>query len=90
MNASIWKEILELDKVGVDDNFFEVGDTTLDVIQMTTRLQETLYRDIPMVHIFQYPTISALSGYFDKEEVSGFAGDNLSKAVARGKKDRMR
>jgi acyl-coenzyme A synthetase/AMP-(fatty) acid ligase/acyl carrier protein len=87
--AGIWKEVLELEKVGANDNFFEAGGTSLDVIKVSTRIKEALNRDIPVVHIFQYPTVSALAGYFDREETgSGFAGDDRGKAVQRGKEKR--
>jgi amino acid adenylation domain-containing protein/non-ribosomal peptide synthase protein (TIGR01720 family) len=89
--AGIWKEVLELEKVGANDNFFEAGGTSLDVIQVTTRMKKALNRDIPVVHLFQYPTVSALAGYFDREETgSGFAGDDRGKAVARGKEKRKK
>ncbi|MCX6582471.1 MAG: phosphopantetheine-binding protein, partial [Candidatus Aminicenantes bacterium] len=89
--ARIWKEILELEKVGVTDNFFEIGGTSLDIIRVTNRMKESLSRDIPMVHIFQYPNIGALAEYFDREESeNGFSGDNRLDAVERGKMDRMR
>jgi acyl carrier protein len=90
MIAETWKEVLDIDKVGVNDNFFEVGGTSLDVIQVTTRIKEALNRDIPIVIIFQYPTISALAGYLEEEKENGFVGENRSKAVERGKRDRMR
>ncbi|UCH98359.1 MAG: AMP-binding protein, partial [Candidatus Aminicenantes bacterium] len=87
--AGIWKEVLELEKVGANDNFFEAGGTSLDVIKVSTRMKEALNRDIPVVHIFQYPTVSALAGYFDREETgNGFAGDDRGKAVQRGKEKR--
>jgi acyl-coenzyme A synthetase/AMP-(fatty) acid ligase/acyl carrier protein len=89
--ARIWKEILELEKVGVADNFFEIGGTSLDIIRVTNRMKESLNRDIPMVHIFQYPNIGALAEYFDREESeNGFSGDDRLDAVERGKMDRMR
>jgi amino acid adenylation domain-containing protein len=87
----IWEEVLELDEIGVTDNFFEIGGTSLDIIRVTNRLKEALRRDIPVVHIFQYPNIAALAEYFDREERDkGFVGDDRLEAVARGKQDRMR
>jgi hypothetical protein len=89
--ARAWKQVLELDKVGAHNNFFEIGGTSLDVIQVTALMKKTLNRDVPVVHIFQYPTIRTLAGYFDSEESkSTFTGDDRGKAVERGKKDRMR
>ena len=40
--ADAWKTVLDLDKVGVDDNFFEIGGTSLSMIRMNSLLQESL------------------------------------------------
>ncbi|MDQ1352213.1 MAG: hypothetical protein QG657_2519, partial [Acidobacteriota bacterium] len=89
--AQIWKEVLELDTVGVTDNFFEIGGTSLDIIRVTNRMKEALNRDIPVVHLFQYSNISTLAEYFAREESdNGFSGDDRVNAVERGKKDRFK
>jgi acyl carrier protein len=89
--TQIWKEVLELDKVGVTDNFFEIGGTSMDIIRVTTRMKKALNRDIPIIHIFQYPNVGTLAAYFDREESdNGFPGDNRLDAEERGKRDRMR
>ncbi len=89
--SEIWKEVLELDKVGINDNFFELGGTSLDIIRITTRMKESLNQDIPMVQIFQYPNISALTKYIARgKNQGGFSGDDRFGGVERGKKNRMR
>jgi acyl carrier protein len=91
VNLDPRKETLEIDNIGVDNNFFEVGGTSLDIIRVTDRLKEVLKRDIPNVHIFQYPTISALAEYFDSEDHLIDSNENVRTKVAeRGKKHRMR
>jgi polyketide synthase PksJ len=58
-----WKDYLGLDKVGIHDNFFELGATSLDIIQISAKLKETANLDIPVVTLFTYSTIHALTGY---------------------------
>jgi acyl carrier protein len=58
-----WKKFLGIDQIGIDDNFFDLGATSLDLIQMNLKLKEVLARDIPLVMMFTYPTIGSLSGY---------------------------
>jgi len=59
--AAIWKDILKLDRVGIHDNFFDLGGTSLDVVRLTNRLKDTVGKEIPVVTIFEYPTIHAFS-----------------------------
>jgi amino acid adenylation domain-containing protein len=59
--AQIWQEVLKLDKVGIDDNFFDLGGDSLDIIQVSGKLKEALSREVPVVTIFTYPTISLLA-----------------------------
>ncbi len=61
--ASIWKDILHLDSIGVDDNFFDFGGHSLQVVQVQNRLREALGIDVPVLKLFQFPTIRALAGY---------------------------
>ncbi|HLP58595.1 MAG TPA: beta-ketoacyl synthase N-terminal-like domain-containing protein, partial [Candidatus Deferrimicrobium sp.] len=63
--AESWKEILKLEKVSIHDNFFERGGNSLDIIQLTNRLNNVLGENLPVVALFQYPTISALARYLE-------------------------
>jgi amino acid adenylation domain-containing protein len=89
--AEIWKDVLELDNVGVDNNFFEVGGTSLDIIRLNSRLKEAFARDIPVVNMFRYPTVSSLAAYLSRHEnETAFPGDERVDAIERGKKDRRK
>ncbi|WP_437592077.1 amino acid adenylation domain-containing protein [Sorangium sp. So ce1000] len=59
--ASIWRDVLHLDEVGLHANFFDLGGHSLRLAQVHDRLASSLGRDIPMVDLFTYPTVSALS-----------------------------
>ena len=59
--ASIWQEVLQLGTVGIHDNFFEVGGTSLLLVQVHSKLREKLNQDIPVVELFRSPTIHALA-----------------------------
>ncbi|MGN7610531.1 amino acid adenylation domain-containing protein [Magnetococcales bacterium HHB-1] len=61
--AKIWKDILELEQVGNQDNFFEIGGHSLLILPLRNRLKETFNRAISPVDIFQYPTIQALANH---------------------------
>jgi acyl carrier protein len=63
--APIWQELLGLDVVGVDDNFFDLGGHSLLLVRLHSRLKEALNVDIQIVDLFRYPTISAFSRYVE-------------------------
>ena len=61
--ADIWRRVLQVEQVGVNDNFFDLGGHSLLVLRIHRELQETFRRDILMTELFQYPTVSALAAY---------------------------
>jgi amino acid adenylation domain-containing protein len=72
--AEIWKQILETDRVGKDDNFFDLGGTSLDIIKVNTRIKEEFKKQIPVVSLFKYTTIRSLVHYLDELEANGNIG----------------
>jgi acyl carrier protein len=64
--AAIWKEVLNTTKVGIHDNFFDIGGNSLGIIQVIFKLKESLKRDIPALIMFEYPTIASIIQYLEK------------------------
>ena len=65
--ASIWQDVLHVEDVGIHDSFFELGGHSLRLIQVQNKLYEQLQRDLPLVVLFQYPTIHDLTQYLRQE-----------------------
>jgi hypothetical protein len=59
--ASIWRVVLNAKAVALDDNFFDVGGTSLLLIAVRTGIQEQLDQQIPVTWMFEYTTIRALA-----------------------------
>ena len=66
--AETWREILGREKVGIDDNFFDLGGNSLDIVKLGKKLNEKLGKEIPVVTLFTYPTISSLEHHLTKAE----------------------
>jgi acyl carrier protein len=66
--AQLWQELLVLERVGIHDNFFDLGGHSLLIIQMRGRLQEILEREIAVIELFKYPTVNALARYLSRED----------------------
>jgi aryl carrier-like protein len=59
--ADIWQELLQVPRVGLHDNFFDLGGHSILLAQMQTRLKAATGHDLPLVALFQLPTVSALA-----------------------------
>ena len=59
--AQAWCEILNTEKVGIRENFFEIGGHSLVAIQIVARLRNTFDREIPLRALFDAPTVEDLS-----------------------------
>ncbi len=82
--AAIWEELLGVPSVGVDDNFFEIGGHSLLMAQLQERLKEAFGREVPMVDLFQHPTVSALARHLDAAERPAAKAAEQEKAKDRG------
>ncbi|MEH2198511.1 amino acid adenylation domain-containing protein [Nostoc sp.] len=66
--ASTWQTVLGLEKVSINDNFFDLGGHSLLISQVNAQLREKLQRDISVVEMFQYPSISLLAKHLSQEQ----------------------
>ncbi len=65
--AGVWQEVLKLDRVGVDDNFFDLGGYSLLLVRVRFHLQEKLQKEIAFIDFFFYPTIRLLAEKLEHE-----------------------
>jgi acyl carrier protein len=84
--VEFWKEALNVDQIGIHDNFFDMGAHSLLVAEVHVRIQELLQKEIPLVTMFQYPTVTALVAYLSQscDEDASLAP---SEARARARKE---
>ncbi|HEY7419980.1 MAG TPA: phosphopantetheine-binding protein, partial [Ktedonobacteraceae bacterium] len=59
--AECWQEALQMDRISLHDNFFDLGGHSLLTIRIQQRLQETLGLKIDLIDLFTYTTISTLA-----------------------------
>ena len=63
--AELWCELLQLEEIGIDDSFFDLGGNSLGAVRMAGQYQSRFGREIPPVKVFQYPTIARLSEFLE-------------------------
>ena len=64
--AEMWQEILGIDKVGVHDDFFELGGDSIRGAIFINKLQERLGQQVYVVILFDAPNIADLTGYLNR------------------------
>ncbi|HWY22625.1 MAG TPA: amino acid adenylation domain-containing protein [Candidatus Acidoferrum sp.] len=87
----LWSEVLQVERVGIHDNFFEMGGHSLLVMQVISRLRERLGRDTPLRVLFESPTIAELAAYLDGGGVgdSGTSGQPADDSVRQAAAPRL-
>jgi hypothetical protein len=78
----VWKRVLGRNEVGVEDNFFDLGGTSLGLMEVHASIARSLASDLTVIEMFQYPRISALA--------ARLAQSSVAPAAALGAAERAR
>jgi hypothetical protein len=65
----IWQDVLAVEAIGLEDNFFDVGGSSFTLATVHSRLAELLGRPLSLVTLYEHPTVSALA-----EHLAGAGG----------------
>ncbi|MEL7146330.1 MAG: acyl carrier protein [Bacteroidota bacterium] len=87
----VWEEILGLEQVDPDDNFFDLGGNSLDIIKVSDGLKKSFNIEGLTVQMFKYSTINALADFIDNHkeaEVATLANLRTSKPNEQVRKNR--
>ena len=96
--ADICQNVLDIEQIGINDNFFEVGANSLNLVAINNRLNSEFNKggdqEIPVTIMFEYTTVAALSDYLsdngnaekEKIEIENQQLDKAKSALARTKK----
>lgn len=79
--AEVWRRLLHLESVSVDENFFDLGANSLTMVQASSRLRDELERPVSLMDLFRHPNVRALATHLDgaKDETK-----DLENSQARG------
>jgi amino acid adenylation domain-containing protein len=83
--TDLWKRILRTERVGLDDNFFDLGGDSLLVIAVHSNLQKMFQLEIPVTDLFEFTTVRSLARHLGKQEPDGAS---LTEARKRAQKQR--
>ncbi|WP_072732143.1 non-ribosomal peptide synthetase, partial [Paenibacillus sp. NAIST15-1] len=64
--ADLWQEIVGLETIGMDDNFFEVGGSSISLVQFHSKLEKIYPNRIGVTELFSYPTLGKLAARVER------------------------
>lgn len=85
--VSTWAEMLGRERIGIDDNLFDSGASSLQVVQVQRRLQTSLLPELAVTDFFRYPTIRGLAAFLSRTtpQVSEDMNPAEQRSIARRK-----
>jgi amino acid adenylation domain-containing protein len=83
--AAIWQKALHLDAIGVNDKFFDLGGNSLLMIEVNKELQMAFNREIQILELFQYPTISSLANHLSRKGDRRSSFDKIKSRILKHK-----
>ncbi|WP_327195507.1 non-ribosomal peptide synthetase, partial [Paenibacillus alvei] len=66
--AQLWQEVLGLERIGIRDNFFDIGGHSLRAMTLVSRIHQTLEAEVPLRQLFLSPTIEGLAAALEAAE----------------------
>jgi len=66
--ADVWVEVLGVDRVGVHDNFFDLGGHSLMAVSLFAKLDKVTGKRLPLTKLFESPTVAELAEQYSREE----------------------
>jgi len=73
--AEIWQRLLKVERVGRDDNFFDLGGHSLLMVQVHSALLKTLPTSLTILDLFRYPTVKSLAEFLSQGEAKQVSFD---------------
>ncbi|MEA2601553.1 MAG: phthiocerol/phenolphthiocerol synthesis type-I polyketide synthase [Acidobacteriota bacterium] len=80
--AAVWREVLGVAEVGVEDSFLELGGDSLLATRLMARLREELGVDLAMDRLFERPTVAAVAAALVETRVAQAGEEELARLLA--------
>jgi amino acid adenylation domain-containing protein/FkbH-like protein len=69
--CALWQKLLRVERIGIEDDFFELGGHSLLAVRLFAQVEKMTGRKLPLVTLFQAPTIAQLSAVLSQNQNSG-------------------
>src|SRR6185369_9960922 len=88
--ANIWTKLLGVNRIGINDNYFELGGDSLLATQLVSQVRSVFEVEIPLVELFRHPTLAELAALIEEamieqmEDISDEEAEQLLRNTANG------
>lgn len=65
---AVWKSLLEINDLGLNDNFFEIGGNSLNAINLAHKISQLFDLKVETLHVFEYPTINKMGAFINEKQ----------------------
>lgn len=66
--VKIWSDVLKRDQISTMDSFFDIGGNSMLLVEVASKISQHLSKELQVMDLFKYPTISSLAGFLNKEK----------------------
>ncbi len=84
--ASIWRELLQRPKLGLTDNFFDLGGDSMLAVSLSRRLYQLTGQDLPLMAVFENPTITSQAKCYETMHQADNSDPLVQAAMVRAKR----
>jgi amino acid adenylation domain-containing protein len=91
--AELVAQVLQIDRVGMNDNLFDLGADSVAIVRLNNQLIEEFSQEIPIVEMFQYPTVNFLASFLkesEKPEDKAASAQNRAQQIRQARKRRVK
>jgi acyl carrier protein len=80
--AEIWADILRMERVGIHENFFDLGGHSLKATQVMSRVRHSFGVDLPLRVLFEAPTVAELAARVGQRMPQADEAEELARILA--------
>ena len=80
--AEIWSEVLKIEKIGIDDNFFQLGGDSILAAQIVNRVREAIAVELSFLIFFQQPTVAEMAVRIAQSQAEEVESEELASMLA--------
>ena len=65
----VWQDIININRVGIEDNFFSIGGNSINAVQIVAKMKKQYQCHIPLETLFKYKTIAEIAKHHTNHEI---------------------
>lgn len=79
--SNLWSELLGIHPIGITENYFELGGTSLQAVELFAQIEQYFGQRLPLTSLLEAPTIEALATLIDLGSASYFTTDKSNSVI---------